>query len=127
MFFCKPMNINRNYILKFFEIGCTLNMARRNPSCRSGKSRRYGTVNQIGNNPHMSTVKRLGRHLAIGLDVDALAVSGYAPIMKVLRVAAGKGETAEAERSSAVLSAESPSTMYRDSSPALTAISASTA
>ena len=55
----------------------------------------YREMNQANNNLCMSTVRWLGRHLAIDLDVGALTVSEYTLIMKTLRAVARKGNTKE--------------------------------
>ena len=49
-------------------------------------------MNQVNNNLRMSTVRWLGRHLAIDMDVGGLTVSEYNLIMKTLRAVAKKGE-----------------------------------
>ena len=54
-------------------------------------------MNQANNNLRMSTVRWLGRHLAIDVDVGGLTVSEYNLIMKTLRAVAKKGETKEPE------------------------------
>ena len=54
-------------------------------------------MNQANNNLRMSTVRWLGRHLAIDVDVGGLTVSEYSLIMKTLRAVAKKGETKEPE------------------------------
>ena len=55
----------------------------------------YREMNQTNNNLRMSTVRWLGRHLAIDLDLGALTVSEYNLIMKTLRAVARKGNTKE--------------------------------
>ena len=55
----------------------------------------YREMNQANNNLRMSTVRWLGRHLAIDLDLGALTVSEYNLIMKTLRAVARKGNTNE--------------------------------
>lgn len=55
----------------------------------------YREMNQANNNLRMSTVRWLGRHLAIDLDLGALTVSEYNLIMKTLRAVARKGNTKE--------------------------------
>ncbi len=52
-------------------------------------------MNRTNNNLRMSTVRWLGRHLAIDLDLGALTVSEYTLIMKTLRAVAKKGNTME--------------------------------
>ena len=52
-------------------------------------------MNYANNNLRMSTVRWLGRHLAIDLDLGALTVSEYNLIMKTLRAVARKGDTKE--------------------------------
>ena len=54
-------------------------------------------MNQANNNLRMSTVRWLGRHLAIDVDVGGLTFSEYNLIMKTLRAVAKKGETKEPE------------------------------
>lgn len=55
----------------------------------------YRKMNQTNNNLRMSTVRWLGRHLAIDLDLGVLTVSEYNLIMKTLRAVAKKGDTKE--------------------------------
>ena len=52
-------------------------------------------MDQANNNLRMSTVRWLGRHLAIDVDVGGLTVSEYNLIMKTLRAVAKKGDTKE--------------------------------
>lgn len=52
-------------------------------------------MNRTNNNLRMSTVRWLGRHLAIDLDLGALTVSEYTLIMKTLRAVAKKGNAME--------------------------------
>ena len=54
-------------------------------------------MDQANNNLRMSTVRWLGRHLAIDVDVGGLTVSEYNLIMKTLRAVAKKDETKEPE------------------------------
>ena len=52
-------------------------------------------MNQINSTLRMSTVRWLGRHLAIDLDLGVLTVSEHNLIMKTLRAIARKGDTKE--------------------------------
>ena len=54
-------------------------------------------MNQASNKLRMSTVRWLGRHLAINVDVGALTASEYNLIMKTLRAVAKKGDAKEPE------------------------------
>ena len=54
-------------------------------------------MNQANKYLRMSTVRWLGRHLAIDVDVGGLTASEYNLIMKTLRAVAKKGEMKEPE------------------------------
>ena len=56
---------------------------------------KYKNMNHANNNLRMSTVRWLGRHLAIDLDLGALTVSEYNLIMKTLRAVVKKCDTKE--------------------------------